>query len=231
MSKIKQKLHSRSGASMLLAMVFMMFCTFVGGTVLAAAVANGNRVAQQTNEQQAYLNQRSALMVIADQLKQGADNGLQMTISFDYVDEDNPSSQKTSCNVASPTEFQELLCDLAENKFLIANNYTVTPLFFNGTIIITDHLKNQLKAQYELTDDYAFTIRFPDRGQQCLYLEPSVGSTESHRQEINSDGNIKTITTKPTTPTATTHSSVRRIDPTNDAYYCYDYLRHPAGGN
>ena len=66
--KILRKLRSNSGASMILAMVFMLFCMFVGGTVLAAASANGYRVAHLSDQQQ-YLDERSAALLTAEELR------------------------------------------------------------------------------------------------------------------------------------------------------------------
>ena len=68
MKQIAGKLRSNSGASMVIALVFMMFCLFVGGSVLAAATANGSRV-EHLSDQQDYLDQRSAAMLIADELR------------------------------------------------------------------------------------------------------------------------------------------------------------------
>ena len=71
MNLISRKLRSKTGASMLIAILFMMFCLFVGGSVLAAASANGYRVAHMS-DQQDFLSQRSASVLIADEI----DNGL-----------------------------------------------------------------------------------------------------------------------------------------------------------
>lgn len=67
MNNIKNKLRSKSGASMLIAMVFMLFCLFVGGVVLAAASANGYRVAH-LSDQQDFLSQRSAGLLLSDMI-------------------------------------------------------------------------------------------------------------------------------------------------------------------
>lgn len=69
MNRISHKLRSRSGASMIIALVFLLFCMFIGGAVLASASANGARAAKQTQQQQAYLDQRSAALLLADQLR------------------------------------------------------------------------------------------------------------------------------------------------------------------
>ena len=79
MTIITQKLKSKRGASLILAMVFMLMCLFVGGSVLAAATANGGRVADLTSNQQTYLSQRSAALLMADMLE-GDDTPLQLTI-------------------------------------------------------------------------------------------------------------------------------------------------------
>lgn len=68
MKQISRKLRSNSGASMILALVFMLFCMFVGGTVLAAASANGYRVAHLSDQQQ-YLDERSAAFLTAEELR------------------------------------------------------------------------------------------------------------------------------------------------------------------
>lgn len=68
MSKLQRKLRSRTGASMLLALVFLLFCSFIGGSVLVSATANAYRVAQVA-EQQDFLNQRSAALLLGDELQ------------------------------------------------------------------------------------------------------------------------------------------------------------------
>ena len=68
MQTLSRKLHNRRGASMLIAMVFLLFCAFVGGSVLAAATANGSRIKALTTSEQDYLNQRSTAALLADEL-------------------------------------------------------------------------------------------------------------------------------------------------------------------
>lgn len=70
MKCLKCKLKSRSGASMILAMVFLLFCLCVGGTVLAASFANGSRATSQAYDEQSFLSQRSALGLMAEMLEQ-----------------------------------------------------------------------------------------------------------------------------------------------------------------
>jgi type II secretory pathway pseudopilin PulG len=103
MNKIQQKLRSRVGASMILAMVFMLFCSFIGGTVLASATANAQRVAQMA-EQQDFLLERSAALLATDQLQLDSGKYLRLTV----VDQDrtlqaiimNPNGTYTPAAVA-----------------------------------------------------------------------------------------------------------------------------------
>ena len=79
MKKIHNKLRSRVGASMILAMVFMLFCAFIGGSVLASATANAQRVAQMA-EQQDFLLERSAALLLSDQLQLDDGKYLRLTV-------------------------------------------------------------------------------------------------------------------------------------------------------
>ena len=78
MNLIKNKLHSKRGASLLIAMVYLIFAVFIGGSVLAAASANGYRI-EHLSDQQDYLNQRSAALLLAEKM----DVGTYSSISLD----------------------------------------------------------------------------------------------------------------------------------------------------
>ena len=86
MKQISRKLSSNSGASMILALVFMLFCMFVGGTVLAAASANGYRVAHLSDQQQ-YLDERSAAFLTAEELRLTRSNVSTHMLSINDVEQ------------------------------------------------------------------------------------------------------------------------------------------------
>ena len=67
MNLIKNKLHSKRGASLMIALVYLIFAVFIGGSVLAAASANGYRI-EHLSDQQDYLNQRSAALLLAEEM-------------------------------------------------------------------------------------------------------------------------------------------------------------------
>ena len=64
--KILKKLRDDRGASLLLAMVFLLICAFVGGSVLAGATANSRHLKTLAQDQQDYLSQRSAVTLLTD---------------------------------------------------------------------------------------------------------------------------------------------------------------------
>lgn len=68
MKRIKTKLHDRSGASIIIALVYLLICAFVGGTVLAAATANSGHIGERANSTQSYMAQRSAALIFKDEL-------------------------------------------------------------------------------------------------------------------------------------------------------------------
>ena len=68
MKNLFRKCRSKRGVSMILAMLYMLVCAFVGGSVLAASTANASKVANLQN-QQAFLSQRSSVFLLTGQLK------------------------------------------------------------------------------------------------------------------------------------------------------------------
>jgi len=80
MNNLLRKLRSKRGASMIMAMVFMLFCAFVGGSVLVSATANAYRVAH-LEEQQDFFLERSAALVLADELELERDQWFRLNVA------------------------------------------------------------------------------------------------------------------------------------------------------
>lgn len=68
MKGMGRKLRSESGASILLAMLFLEVCMMVGASVLMAASSNAGKVRSSRQEQQIYLALSSALKLVTDDL-------------------------------------------------------------------------------------------------------------------------------------------------------------------
>lgn len=133
MAKIRQKLQSRSGASLLLAMVFLLLCVFVGGSVLAAATANAGRVAHLKQEQQTYLSQRSAMQLMAQMLKGTEENQLQLTIKDVTVDGDRTVTftiHNDAAEVAEKSVLQKLLYEFAVYQYAVTKGVSKADMAF-----------------------------------------------------------------------------------------------------
>lgn len=68
MKKIREKLCSENGASILLALLFFLLCAMVGASVLMAAASNAGKSRGNREEQQKYLTLSSALQLVCDEL-------------------------------------------------------------------------------------------------------------------------------------------------------------------
>lgn len=68
MERIRGKLHSRTGASMLIALLFFLVAMTVGVVVLTAASANAGRVKRNRDEQQKYLAVASAAGLLREDI-------------------------------------------------------------------------------------------------------------------------------------------------------------------
>lgn len=68
MKRAVEKLNSHRGASILLALVFVLACVMVGVSILSAAASNAGRTRSNHEEQQLYLSLSSALQLVADDL-------------------------------------------------------------------------------------------------------------------------------------------------------------------
>ena len=220
MSLIKRKLGSKAGASMLLALVFLMFCLFIGGSVLAAATANGSRVAHLKNDQQDYLSQRSAMLLMADMLTGKDGEELQVVITEVLVENDgtqtshtitftSPTVNKTAPTDALPASFlQKVMFEVVVDTFE-KNGATPNYSYFDwiggtaypycsstGTIAIADGSEQGLEASYKIntTSNYDLSIDFGDNTYISLSMDGSIGSSTPKIVQIG-----KTTTTTTTT--------------------------------
>lgn len=233
MLSIKRKLRSQRGASMLLAMVFLMFCLFIGGSVLAAATANGSRVEHLKNDQQDYLSQRSAMLLMADLLTGEDGNPLNITIkevtkpkTVAGVTTDVTTATFTSSNApTTPNALQQLVFECVVKNSTpegATANYSalnLTSLSSNGakegTITITEPILTEgdtaktLKAIYKFSEDYDLTIVFdftpaPEAGGEAAAPSESAYLTLTMNGKVNRGTPNKISVGGVTTTTVTT---------------------------
>lgn len=123
MNIIRKKLNSRAGSSLLLALVFLLFCLFVGGSVLAAAAANAGRVASLQQDSQRELSCRSAMQLMAKQLQSTPKSQLQLTIQdVKMTREDGSITRTVTYSIHGDAEnpksaFQKLLYTFAVHQY------------------------------------------------------------------------------------------------------------------
>lgn len=75
MKTLREKLHSQRGASILLALLFLLACMMVAASVLMAAVSNAGKIRSNYEEQQRYLALSSALRLVAGEIERAEYRG------------------------------------------------------------------------------------------------------------------------------------------------------------
>lgn len=219
MSRIKQKLNSNRGASMIMAMVFLMFCLLIGGSVLAMATANGSRIENMAADQQEYYSQRSAVLMMADMLTGKNGKELQVMITYTTVEQDGAESVR-SITVSSPSLpatvplLQKVLLEVVVDSYrqtgatvrypdfnwIQGVNPTFAPA--SGPIVIEDGI-----AEEPLNVNYK--IHTPDtEGKKDYTLSIDFGQNTSHivleMDGFVSTGDPTTVTVEDITTTTTT---------------------------
>jgi len=69
---LKRKLHSKRGASMILALALFLICTVVSSLIISAAASGASRSAQRIEQQQSYLAISSAADMFRQEMELGA---------------------------------------------------------------------------------------------------------------------------------------------------------------
>ena len=87
MEALKRKWNSRRGASILLALLFLLVCMMVGASVVMAADSNAGKLRSNKEEQQRYLTLSSALTLLCDKLQSVEYVG---KYDYEYVEDTNP---------------------------------------------------------------------------------------------------------------------------------------------
>lgn len=193
MKCLKNKLKNRSGASMILALVFLMFCLCVGGAVLAASTANGSRATNQTFDEQSFLSQRSALGLMAEMLEQNT-QGMHLEIRDEVLENGAhaltftiPSEENSVKNALQRVlyenavdryiaDLQATVASVSYENFVFENAgdgpYSVDRAVFQreGSIAITlyDHESAQMEthtAVYSNPDSYDLVIELGQGAQ------------------------------------------------------------------
>lgn len=178
MKAIQRKLRSRSGTSMLLALVFLQFCLFIGGSVLAAATANAGRVQQLRQDRQQELRCRSAMQLMAGLLKSTPESQLQLTIQdVKVTNADGTVTRTVHYGIHgeegySKSAFQKLLYEFAVHQYEAARGAPTDRAFQNY------HFGEIPNEEYRMEIWGQMQYVFPIEGS----LQVSGGETWEHWQ-------------------------------------------------
>lgn len=87
MSAMKNKLKDQRGVSVVIALLFFLFCAVIGSIILASAASNAGRLSHMEQEQQAYLTTSSAATMIQQSVngmkfKAVAENGVEKSMTL-----------------------------------------------------------------------------------------------------------------------------------------------------
>ncbi len=96
MKRLGKKLQSRSGASILLALLFFLLCMTVAASILTAAASNAGKLRSSYQEQQKYLALSSALRLAAGQLEQAAYEGCYTVYTWEVTVKDEEDRSITT---------------------------------------------------------------------------------------------------------------------------------------
>lgn len=92
-SSIQRKLKSQQGASLLLALLFVLLCSTIAASILMAAVSNAGKHQSNLEENQRYLALSSAVSLLCDEITQATYQGCYQytttseTVTVDGVEE------------------------------------------------------------------------------------------------------------------------------------------------
>lgn len=201
MNKFKKKLRSRAGASMILALVFMLFCSFVGSSVLASATANAQRVAQLA-EQQDFMLQRSAALLMADQFRLGNSQYLRLNVvdSVKTINEVNVGNG----GVVTPTGEKE---EKRVISFTLTTN--VTNLSQMQRLMVESTVWRYLRenTQGETRPVQVTVLNFPTASMDNFLQTYTYPSVESDSKEIGGTMEVS-VTPKAVGSTSATTVSI-----------------------
>lgn len=119
MKPFVKKMKSSQGASILLALLFLLLCMTVAASVLMAAVSNAGKARSNREEQQKYLTLSSALRLVCDELTAAKYYGKYEYSVLELPGEEGPVS---GGSVAGETKRYRHIYEQKEGEFICGLN-------------------------------------------------------------------------------------------------------------
>ncbi|MEA4971834.1 MAG: hypothetical protein VB119_01515 [Candidatus Metalachnospira sp.] len=100
MNRVKSKLKSQSGASILIALMLFLVCAMVGSVVLSSAAGNADKMRNRRSEQQEYLSISSAARLIQNAIGGTVYSGWENNTVYECYGETKPLDPEKHSDVA-----------------------------------------------------------------------------------------------------------------------------------
>lgn len=218
--RMKNKLRSNQGASMLLALLLFLVCAVVGSVVLASATAAAGRMSELAEMDQRYYAVTSAAELLADQWKGGLTVNLVYSSSCDAI-----TSYTNTNNGATQTDDSGLTPSKLSSDFWVARTVallneefltdwpstdTGVTLSSEFTVTSTNNAINNLNTQVkvesrsDIQDMLKFTItNGTDSDKYNLYITVAADEPDMERQDETYDADSGDLISYKTTYTVT----------------------------
>lgn len=185
---LRNKISSKSGATILLALLFFLLCAMAGSIVLSAGSAAAGRISGLAESEQAFYSVSSAAQALREEIE-----GQEFQYTVETVDE-----VPTKTYPLSPGgQLSALLVDATQKIFNDgADSYTDT-LTINPSNEGNKKIIGQVTGEFTMDADYSITIVFRMENSEkylCrLTVKALIHKTDSvYEKEVN--GEIKRIT-------------------------------------
>lgn len=195
MKRVFRKLHTQSGASLLVALVFFLVCAMVAAVIMGSATTNTLKIKQRKEEKQVYNSVSSAAKFLRDTMNTVSMEGSESAVHYgcnDYAPDQyhvliglSPEQEADTEDVMPVTAKQsgetvenDALIDLLrqgvqkvyQSRLELAADEKAPFDGWNESFVVDDGLC-EVTVQVSIKNDYTLTFRLApsDAAQQDLY--------------------------------------------------------------
>ena len=191
MQKLRNKWNSQTGASMMLALLFLLLCLTIGAVVLTAAYANTGRLQRTVTDQQTYYAVASAARLIESDVKSSSFSG-----AYDKLVTQHSSTEQTGTDEAgepiytvrrwTETTFRAQGTELWDGRLLPACLDDLWALYLNQVLSDTTIASAWTGERPALPYDMTYSLSFPE--DKAHGFPAVMGSLSVVDQEYDGEG-------------------------------------------
>lgn len=176
----QRKLESKSGAAMLIALIFLLLCSMAGSVVLAASSTSSGRLSNLKKNEQSYYTLSSAAKLLKKEIEGEKYSRYQIFLQ----DEAQPIVE--DYNEEPQNELKNLLQKAADYIFEANGNAVDATYVDTLTIETSDTNISEVQAEFTMDAFYNITIVLSLENSTCIYKVPAVLS-ENQRETLFMD--------------------------------------------